>query len=148
MPNFDKLHKYASNFYKLAQMPQPEPLGYKQEEASDFPTIIFNAGLSPWAESPTERETQNPKIDYGSDVFTKYINPALDNAGTAGKVNITFGVDPNLNAIISVSGDPTSQSVQNALQNTWGKAMTQLFRSSKATPPSGTYHMGNIVNYG
>lgn len=152
MSNFNKLYKYADSFLKLAQMPQPEPLGKDKNKGASFsqveyPLVLFNSGLSPWKKAPSG-ETLYPPIDAGATAFTKYINPALDSLGIENKVNITFSIGPNKNVIIEVDGDPAAEKIQNILQRTWGVAMTQAFMKASILAPTAKLFVGRIKDYG
>ena len=132
-----KISKLTECFYRQAQIAQPQII------QTDYPAIIHKAGLSPWARIPIEGES--PELAYNSIAFTKYINPALENAGETRKVDIDITVNTDLSVMVTVKNNPI---VTNLLTKTWGGAMAQALKSAKADPPVAPLKIGEITGYG
>lgn len=131
------IYALANHFNKLAQTATYETDEYAIQK------VLHNAGLLGLANFPHPGE--QPQLDYSSEVFTKYINPALDQAGTTSPISIDILVSPNMQVTLSVRGDTKVQAV---LQRTLGAMMTRALMGAKLTPPSRQLKWSWIINYG
>lgn len=136
------LFKLASTFYVISQY---------TEQASDFPAILHKYDLSGFMRPPEPGSVPIP--NYSSKLYTQYINPILDKAGTQGKVTIQMWINPNLSTTIKVTGDPTAKMIETELQRTLGKKIENILLNEKnIIPPQKPLRIGGptgwIINYG
>ena len=94
---------------------------------------------------------ENPSLDMNNPVFTNYVNPILDKAGTQGKINVLIVITPDLRVELKVSGDSTAKIIQQGLKPLADK-MTKILllakESGKVENPDSPKTLGWLLNYG
>lgn len=135
-----KIFKFINKFAQL--------VGSKQD-AYAYQQVLQAAGLLGLKAMPKDNESG--QLDSESKPFKKYVNPAMDWAGTKEKINITATIDTELSVSLVVSGDSTAPVIQKALvplAREMSKALKTASASNIIVPPEAPVSWQWVINYG